>query len=177
MAFGWGSSHVWLHTTLADPWPHSMHLEVCWDGLWTLLFGLSQLWLFLFTHWTPSKTSICEVLYDKSLSKTFPSSRSSSLSSSPPEYRSKIACGPSPMRNLSRSTWARVTALRGHALPLSLNVLLLYGDMEQLAKLCISICALLAWSDCSSEYMIRNIQNASKYGEFFWMHLKMNIFK
>jgi hypothetical protein len=24
------------------PWPHYMILEVCWDGLWTLSFGLSQ---------------------------------------------------------------------------------------------------------------------------------------
>ena len=24
------------------PWPHYMMLEVCWNGLWTLSFGLSQ---------------------------------------------------------------------------------------------------------------------------------------
>ena len=34
--------HVWLHTTLEGLWPHYMNLEVCWDGLWTLWFGLSQ---------------------------------------------------------------------------------------------------------------------------------------
>jgi hypothetical protein len=37
-----GPCHIWLHTTLEDPWPHIMILEVCWDGLWTLSFGLSQ---------------------------------------------------------------------------------------------------------------------------------------
>ena len=31
--FGWGPSHIWLHTTLEDPWPHYMLWEVCWDGL------------------------------------------------------------------------------------------------------------------------------------------------
>ena len=34
--------HIWLHITLEGPWPHYMILEVCWDGLWTLSFGLSQ---------------------------------------------------------------------------------------------------------------------------------------
>ena len=33
---------IWLHTTLEGPWPHYMILEVCWDGPWTLYFGLSQ---------------------------------------------------------------------------------------------------------------------------------------
>jgi hypothetical protein len=42
MAFGWGPGHIWLHTTLEDPWPHYMSLEVCWDNLWTLSFRLSQ---------------------------------------------------------------------------------------------------------------------------------------
>ena len=42
IAFGWGPSHIWLHTTLEDSWPHCMILEVFWDGLWTLSFGLSQ---------------------------------------------------------------------------------------------------------------------------------------
>ena len=42
IAFGWGPSHIWLHTTLEGPWPHYMILEVSWDGLWTLSFGLSQ---------------------------------------------------------------------------------------------------------------------------------------
>ena len=42
IAFGWGPGHVWLHTALEDPWPHYMNWEVCWDGLWTLSFGLSQ---------------------------------------------------------------------------------------------------------------------------------------
>ena len=39
---GWGPGHIWLHTTLEGPWPHYMTLEVSWDGLWTLSFGLSQ---------------------------------------------------------------------------------------------------------------------------------------
>ena len=33
---------MWLHTTLEDPWPHCMILEVCWDSLWTLSFRLSE---------------------------------------------------------------------------------------------------------------------------------------
>ena len=41
--FGWRHGHIlWLHTTLEDPWPHYMILEVCRDGLWTISFGLSQ---------------------------------------------------------------------------------------------------------------------------------------
>ena len=36
------AGHIWLHTTLEDPWPYYMILEVCWDGLWTLSFGLSK---------------------------------------------------------------------------------------------------------------------------------------
>ena len=42
IAFGWGPGRIWLHTTLEGPWPHDMILEVCWDSLWTLSFGLSQ---------------------------------------------------------------------------------------------------------------------------------------
>ena len=42
IAFDWGPGHIWLHTTLEGPWPHSMISEVCWDGLWTLSFGPSQ---------------------------------------------------------------------------------------------------------------------------------------
>ena len=42
IAFGWGHDHIWLHTTLEGPWPYYMIVEVCWDGLWTLSFGLSQ---------------------------------------------------------------------------------------------------------------------------------------
>ena len=34
--------YMWLHTTLEGPWPHYMILEVCWNGLWTRSFGLSQ---------------------------------------------------------------------------------------------------------------------------------------
>jgi hypothetical protein len=42
ITFGWGPNHIWLHTTLEVLWPHYMILEVCWDSLWTLSFGLSQ---------------------------------------------------------------------------------------------------------------------------------------
>jgi hypothetical protein len=61
IAFGWGHGHIWLHTILEDPWPHYMILEVCWDGLWTLSFGLSQFhghgsWL------------VCEVAFNDTLS-------------------------------------------------------------------------------------------------------------
>ena len=38
----WLRAHIWLHTTLEDPWPHHMVLEVSWDNLWTLSFGLLQ---------------------------------------------------------------------------------------------------------------------------------------
>ena len=34
--------HIWRHTTLEDPWPYYMILEVTWDGLWTRSLGLSQ---------------------------------------------------------------------------------------------------------------------------------------
>ena len=42
ITFERGPNHIRLHTTLEDPWPHYMISEVCWDGLWTLSFGLSQ---------------------------------------------------------------------------------------------------------------------------------------
>jgi hypothetical protein len=42
IAFGWGLGHLWLHTTFESPRPYHMILEVSWDGLWTLSFGLSQ---------------------------------------------------------------------------------------------------------------------------------------
>ena len=42
IAFGRGLSYIWLHTTLEGPWPHYMILEVSWDSLWTVSFGLSQ---------------------------------------------------------------------------------------------------------------------------------------
>ena len=42
ITFGWGLSHIWLHTTLEGLWPYYMMLEVCWDGLWTLFYELSQ---------------------------------------------------------------------------------------------------------------------------------------
>ena len=42
VTFGWEPGHIWFHTTLEGPWPHYMILEVCWDSLWTLSFGLSQ---------------------------------------------------------------------------------------------------------------------------------------
>jgi hypothetical protein len=36
------AQYMWLHTTLEDPWPLYIILEVPWDGLWTLSFRLSQ---------------------------------------------------------------------------------------------------------------------------------------
>jgi hypothetical protein len=42
ITIGWGPSHIWLHIALEGPWPHYMNLEVSWNGLWTLSFGLSQ---------------------------------------------------------------------------------------------------------------------------------------
>ena len=42
IAFGWGpvTYDFTLHSRVRN---HYMTLEVCWDGLWTLSFGLSQL--------------------------------------------------------------------------------------------------------------------------------------
>ena len=34
-------SHM-IHTALEVPWPHCMVLEMCWEGLWTIAFGLSK---------------------------------------------------------------------------------------------------------------------------------------
>jgi hypothetical protein len=42
IAFGCGPGHIWLHTTLEDRLPHYMILEVSWDNLSRLSFGLSQ---------------------------------------------------------------------------------------------------------------------------------------
>ena len=41
-SISWGPGHIRFHTTLEGPWPHYMILEMCWDGFWTLSFGLSQ---------------------------------------------------------------------------------------------------------------------------------------
>ena len=48
IAFGWGPGQIWLHTTLEDPWPHCMILEVCLGQrlhtfLWALTISWSQL--------------------------------------------------------------------------------------------------------------------------------------
>ena len=42
IASGWGPGHIWLHTILKGLWPHYITLEVSWDSLWALSFGLSQ---------------------------------------------------------------------------------------------------------------------------------------
>ena len=39
IVFGWGPSHIRLHTTLEDPWSHYIILEVSWVGLSTLSLG------------------------------------------------------------------------------------------------------------------------------------------
>ena len=45
------AGHIWLHTTLEDPWPLYMILKVCWDGLWTLFLGaLTISWSWLLDH-------------------------------------------------------------------------------------------------------------------------------
>jgi hypothetical protein len=59
LTFGWGPGHIWLHATLEDPWPHYTILEVCWDGLRTLPFGLSQ----FHGHGSPL---VCDVALTKS---------------------------------------------------------------------------------------------------------------
>ena len=60
-----------------------------------------------------------------------------------------------------------VARLRAKTTSLSLNVLMLFSNMEQLAKLHMSIFILLTWIDCTSEFMIKNIKNASKFVEYF----------
>ena len=42
----------------------------------------------------------------------------------------------------------RVATLKAQTLSLSLNILMLYGNMKQMAKLSVFIFALLAWTDC-----------------------------
>ena len=47
IVFGWGPSHIWLHTIVEGPWPHYVVLEVSGD-LWTLFWGaltISWSWL------------------------------------------------------------------------------------------------------------------------------------
>jgi hypothetical protein len=39
IVFGWGPSHIWLHTTLEGPWPHHMILEVSWVAFGHFLLG------------------------------------------------------------------------------------------------------------------------------------------
>ena len=36
---GWVPNHIWLHTTLKDPWPCYMIAKVSGDGFWTLPLG------------------------------------------------------------------------------------------------------------------------------------------
>ena len=45
----------------------------------------------------------------------------------------------------------RAATLQAQTLPLSLNVLILYGDMEQMVKLNVFMFVLLTWTDCSRE--------------------------
>ena len=61
-----------------------------------------------------------------------------------------------PMRNpYSGIKWfVLVARLRASALPLSLNVLMLYDNMEKMTKLHVSIFALFAWTNYSSEFTI-----------------------
>ena len=51
----------------------------------------------------------------------------------------------------------RVVGLKVQALPLSSNILMLYGNMEQLTKLRMSIFALLVWTNRSSEFLFKNL--------------------
>ena len=53
----------------------------------------------------------------------------------------------------------RVSTLKAQTSPLSLNVLMLYGNMEQMPKLSVFIFALLAWADYTREFIIKNIKN------------------
>ena len=48
-----------------------------------------------------------------------------------------------------------VATLKAQTLSLSLNVLMLYCNMKQMAKLSMFIFALLTWADCSCEFIIK----------------------
>ena len=39
ITFGWGPSHIWLHTNLEGTWPHYMILKVCWMAFGHFLLG------------------------------------------------------------------------------------------------------------------------------------------
>ena len=72
----------------------------------------------------------------------------------------------------------RVATLKAQTLPLSLNVLMLCGNMEQLAKLMVSIFALLAWTDCSREFIIIiKHKKCLNFFDYFKMHFEMCILK
>ena len=132
--------------------------------------------LFLsFFHWESLETSIREVLYGKLLLKTFPSSGITSSNSSPPKYWSKIALGMSLIPNSFCSTSPlsfSIFGLKAQALPLSLNVLMLYGNMVQFAKLCVYIFVLLAWTKCNNEFIIKYIINTSNFAEYSKINFK-----
>ena len=73
-----------------------------------------------------------------------------------PKYRSKTALGSSPNANTVSWYWlVYVARLKASTLPLNLNVLMLYDNMEQLTKLCVFLSALLTWTDCSIEVIIK----------------------
>ena len=150
------------HKTLSWIW-----IMLWWHNLCYIFYSRGESWqyetrfgifknIFNVFNWKSLKTSIREVLYGKSLLKTFPFYKLSSLSFCPSKYWPKIAHGSSPMqKENSSSTSFRVVGLRAQALPLSLNVLMLYGNMEQLAKLHMSIFTLLVSTEYSSELSIK----------------------
>ena len=89
--------------------------------------------------------------------RTFPFFRISSLSSSFPKYWPKTMLGTSP--DAKSVLWylsIRMAMLRAQESRLmSFNILMLYDNMEQLAKLHVSIFALLAWTNHSSEFIMK----------------------
>ena len=74
--------------------------------------------------------------------------------------------------NICRFVWqhSRLKAI-------SLNVLMLYDNMKQLAKLSESIFALLTWTYHSRESVIKKHKNTSNFAEYFKIRSKMCIFK
>ena len=68
IAFGWGPSHIWLHTTLEGSWPHHMILEVCCDGLLdTFFWALTTSWSRLLAHvWSGPQYYNCSWQQDES---------------------------------------------------------------------------------------------------------------
>ena len=94
-----------FHTTLEDPQPNYMILEVLWDGLWTLSFGLPQ----FHGH---SSWLMCEVImsfYDKWMRGTLVYNNSFSRGKRFMHYRRHVFQGLIQIELISSAQRKRVT--------------------------------------------------------------------